>query len=162
MDRLCLPRNMIWMGCYDHGLELRMVEFLNLRQHFPSVHSWITWVREWGLLDCENPFGRSVWSALRARISNSPHWQVNGLASSAEGWFYPPTAWSKANALSTSLNDDYSPSGYAFAYPCVARPCYDSNETLLFYEFVCLTIAVWGMRHPWQGHITRITITCRP
>ena len=137
---------------------LSMISFLNLRQYYPSVHSWISWVREWGLLDSENPFGTHVWSALRSRISNSPNWQVNDIRESAESWFYPPTAWSKANALS-SLHSGYPQSAYAFAYPCLAEPCYDSNGTVLYYKFVCVTIAVWGMRHPWLAHTTRICVT---
>ena len=141
---------------------LRMVAFLNCRQCYPSVHSWIPYVREFGLITMDCPFGEMIWQGLRRRVRRMLTPQLAAFGEEAEAWFYPPLELSRRNAATLPYSDTEQIRRYAPAYPCFAIAVFDAGGALLGFRFVCEAMAMWEMTHVWNAHPTRISITGVP
>ena len=83
-------------------------------------------------------------------------------AESAEGWFFPPRPFSRRNALELPYAEHERLSLYAPAYPCFAVPIRDERGAVIRYDFVCLAMAIRGMKHVWRAHPSRLAITGVP
>ena len=132
-----------------------------------------SYVRRFGLLSEEHPFGNSLWhgvheAALEWQRENPIRPMGDLLRDWEPAWFCPPEEWSKLACTKPFSSREARSKPHVYAdgmYPTWVRKqiaCGPSLDTGPLREIKCLHIVIVIMRHSWYVHRSRIICVHQP